>query len=1197
MNAPNSSLSAAPIHDPERLAELIARSPSFMAVLSGPDHVFELANDRYYDIVGHRPLIGKSLREAMPEIEGQGFIELLDRVRDTGEPYVGRNVPVLLQRAAGARAEHCLVDFVYQPTRDEQGNVSGILVHGIDLTEHHRAEQALRESEERFRAAFENAQIGMVIADLGGKVVRANAAFTRLVGRPLDELVGRDSTEYTHPDDRNRNSDLIRSIIAGTLPSATYQKRYFHRDGRIVWAQINLSPLIDPQTGKPSELIGLAEDITDRAAAQKHVRQLLEQQRLAFDAAQLGWWSYDATTDRVTWDERIRAIYGIAESTVTYDQVLAAMHPEDRPRIDQAVERSIDPANPQPYAVEYRIVRPDGGIRWIASRGRAEFDGAGEQRHLVSFVGTAMDVTDQKQREQRLRDSEARFRQLADAMPQIVFSAQPDGHVDYFNRQWYEYTGIPEGEVGYESWKHVHTPEGLARAMEVWPESIRTGKPYEIEYRLRRHDGVFRWHLGRALPVRDAQGRIVRWYGTNTDIHDQKAVEEELRHSREQKELVVRGANVGVWYCPLPFDRLVWDATVKEHFHLAPDDEVTIETFYERLHPDDRERTREAIEKSVQRRESYDIDYRTVSVDGQRMKWIRAVGRAYYDAAGQPMRFDGITMDISERKAAEQRLRENEERYRLATNATNNAIWDWGLATDAVVWNEAAGTLFGHHHVETSGRWWADQIHPEDRDRVLRGVQAVIDDPKQQRWQDEYRFRRGDGTYADVFDHGAVLRDSTGRGVRMIGAMQDLSERKESERERERLLSSERAARSEAERISRMKDEFLATLSHELRTPMSAILGWSQMLRRGLAQGTSKPESLKQGLETVERNARAQTQIIEDLLDMSRIISGKVSIDLRRVDLVSVVRNAVDTVRPAATTKEIDVSISTPSEPAIVQGDPNRLQQVFWNLLSNALKFTGQGGSVRVKIDRRGSQWYVDVIDSGEGIAADFLPHVFERFRQADASTTRRHGGLGLGLAIVRQLIELHGGHVTVHSEGKGHGTTFSVQLPAVNEAVQPDASSGTPSDPGVEAVATISLNATPEWDADIVCKLRGVKVLIVDDEPDARALLRQVLEHCEADVFTAKNAAEAIELLRTHRPAVLVSDIGMPDEDGYTLLRKIRALPPEHGGRTPAVALTAYARADDRVRAIRAGFQMHVPKPVEPAELLTMVATLVREG
>jgi PAS domain S-box-containing protein len=410
--------------------------------------------------------------------------------------------------------------------------------------------------------------------------------------------------------------------------------------------------------------------------------------------------------------------------------------------------------------------------------------------------------------------------------------------------------------------------------------------------------------------------------------------------------------------------------------------------------------------------------------------------------------------------------------------------------------------------------------------------------------------------------------DGTVAGVFALGV--DVTEMVESR-------DAERAARSELERASKIKDEFLATLSHEIRTPLNAILGWSQILRK-----SSAPEDLAEGLDIIERNARAQAQIVEDLLDMSRIISGKVRLDVQRLNLSAIVQAAVDTARPAADAKGVRLqSILDPLHGTAVSGDMNRLQQVMWNLLSNAVKFTPRGGRVQVLLERVNSHLEISVIDTGEGIKPEFLPLVFDRFRQADASTTRRHGGLGLGLAIVKQLVELHGGSVRVKSEGSGHGTSFTVALPLTAVHREPEAERRHPS-------AVSKLSGYAEHCMDI----EGVRVLVVDDEPDARALVKRLLEDCHALVAVAASAGEAIALLHGGKFDVLVSDIGMPGEDGYALIKRIRALGTEYGGDIPAIALTAYARGEDRVKAIGAGFQMHVTKPVESVELVTMVAS-----
>ena len=375
-----------------------------------------------------------------------------------------------------------------------------------------------------------------------------------------------------------------------------------------------------------------------------------------------------------------------------------------------------------------------------------------------------------------------------------------------------------------------------------------------------------------------------------------------------------------------------------------------------------------------------------------------------------------------------------------------------------------------------------------------------------------------------------------------------------------------------AERANHLKDEFLATLSHELRTPLNAILGWAEVL----ANSQIDPVISLRAVEVIRRNARIQAQLVNDVLDVSRIITGKLRLSVQPVDLGTIITAAVDGLRPAAEAKEIGLQLQLDSPAGQVSGDPDRLQQVAWNLISNAIKFTPKGGRVLVRLERVKSNVEVIVSDTGQGMAPEFLPHVFDRFRQADATTTRAFGGLGIGLSIVRQLVELHGGSVRVHSEGEGQGATFTVSLPLL-------AACGEVSD--TEGAQQPELKCPPE--------LEGLRVLVVDDEADTCELLQLILESCGAQVKTASSAAVALEAVAEEVFDVLVSDIGMPDEDGYSLIAKVRALSKERGGRIPAAALTAYAGEESRIRTLRAGFQIHMPKPISPSELVAVVANL----
>jgi signal transduction histidine kinase/CheY-like chemotaxis protein len=393
-------------------------------------------------------------------------------------------------------------------------------------------------------------------------------------------------------------------------------------------------------------------------------------------------------------------------------------------------------------------------------------------------------------------------------------------------------------------------------------------------------------------------------------------------------------------------------------------------------------------------------------------------------------------------------------------------------------------------------------------------------------------------------------------------------------------LEAARRGWSEAERLGRLKDEFLANLSHELRTPINAILGWSQLLR----PGDVTPEDLAEGLDVIQRQARAQVRLIDDLLDMSRIVSGKLRLDVQRVELPAVIEAALEAVRPAADAKKIRVETVVDPLAGPVTGDPGRLQQIFWNLMSNAVKFTPKGGKVQVALERVNSHVELSVSDNGQGIAPEMLPHVFERLSQGDSSPGKKQPGLGLGLSIVKSLAEMHGGSVRAKSAGAGKGATFSLTLPISVVHARPD-------DRGRRHPTTDSDLASPVFSPP----LDGVHVLLVDDDPDALEVVKRILRRCKARVTTAISALEGLALLAVERPDVVLADIGLPQMDGYEFVRRVRVLPSDKGGNVPVAALTAFARSEDRRQAMLAGFDIHVAKPVDPAELVAVVGRLAR--
>ena len=532
-----------------------------------------------------------------------------------------------------------------------------------------------------------------------------------------------------------------------------------------------------------------------------------------------------------------------------------------------------------------------------------------------------------------------------------------------------------------------------------------------------------------------------------------------------------------------------------------------------------------------------------------------------------------IARDVTDQKRARRQLDEANARLKLALAASRLGDWAWDAKTNMVALSDVACQILDVPRGSRITRsQWQNLVHAEDRERMNAAVENALAEHGD--YEVEYRITRTDGSESWISGRGrGIYADDDGTVLGMLGFVQDITNRKASEVENERLYR-------QAEESGRLKEEFLATISHELRTPLSAILGWARMLRLGQLS----EEHTAKALDTIERNARAQAQLVDDLLDVSRIMTGKLRMDVRPSDPNAFIDAAVEAVRPAAEAKGVRVQKVMDTGAVSIPGDPVRLQQVVWNLLSNAIKFTPRGGRVQIRSERVNSHLEIVVTDTGQGIAPDFLPHVFDRFRQADQKTSRQHGGMGLGLAIVRHLVELHGGTVSAASEGEGQGATFTVVLP-ITPIYQVDSSGGR-----VHPAARDLL--PPDEGTD---RLDGLTILVVDDEPDTRELLKQGLEYCGARVRVAGSANEAVDALVASLPDILISDVGMPGIDGYDLIRHVRGLPRDSGGNIPAIALTAYTRTEDRLQALRAGYDMHVPKPVELAELVAVAISVAR--
>jgi PAS domain S-box-containing protein len=985
------------------------------------------------------------------------------------------------------------LEWTARPVRNERGEVTHIAAAQRDVTESRRVEEELRRRGEEFRSLFDLSSVGMAQVSPEGRYLRVNRKFCQMLGYSEQELLRLTVYEVTHPDDREISAAKLDSSFTDGSEEYSIEKRYVRKDGAVIWA-LTAWTVVHVDDGQPPRTVASVQDITERKRVETALResQALNQAALDSLAANVAVLDRDGTIIAVNeaWKRFARENGGAAiADSVGVNYLDVCRRAQERGNGEAraplvGVQAVLDGARAN-FTIEYACHSPNEK-RWFLMSATPMFGGRG------GAVVAHTDITKRKRAEEAILESEARLRQLADAMPQIVYTCGPDGLVDYGNQQWVEYVGVPmEQSVGRKWMEAVH-PDDRESTRKWLIESGEKGRPFEIEHRLRRKDGQYRWHLARGTPIRDAQGRIVKWIGTSTDIHDRKEVEAEREELLNRERVARAEAEHSVESI-----RRLQAVTDSALTHLTLDN-----LLYEML-----ARIRELLETD---------------------------------------------------SAAILLLTEDEQS--LAVRATIGLEEEIGRAFIPVGQGVAGSIAMNRAPLIVEDLSTVEVVSPmlRQKARSLIGMPLIVEE-----------------RLIGVIHTSTVrIRRFTEEDVRLL---QLAADRVALAIEHARLYEVERQARRQAEESNRVKDEFLAVVSHELRSPLNAILGYAALLRYGGLDA----KMIKNAADVIERSGKAQTQLIDDLLDTARIISGKLRLEVGPVDLVQVIEQAIQTIQPAADAKGISIETDLPSEIGQITGDPARLQQVTWNLLSNAVKFTPQGGRVEARLERVDPYIRITVSDTGKGISPDFLPYVFDRFRQADASSARRHGGLGLGLTLVKYLVELHGGTIEAMSAGEGQGATFNVTLPVRAVATPLGETGGAP--------ATVRSSD----------ELSGVRALVVDDEDDARELIEAALTQYGADVVAVSSAAEAYLLITTappqERPAVMVTDIGMPHEDGYSLIRRVRKWERAQGYHIPAVALTAYGQVEDRIRALQAGFQMHVAKPVDPAELVVAILSLIK--
>ncbi len=1125
----------------------------------------------------------RSLQRPSSEILGKTDfdlvpVEVAKQWRANDRQVLEQDIPIqfleTIEQEDGETAYYMSYKF---PFRDGLGQqfLAGV---AIDISSRIRAETALQEKERRLALALSAANAGTWEWDITtGKMFWSEENFCLLGYEPgRCEMSYQNWVQAVHPDDRKTVEGAVQHTL-DRQSNLNLEYRILLPTGSLRWLS-NIGETLVDESGQIKGMSGIQIDITERKQTEEALRASAQRLSLALEAAKMGDCSWELASDRATFSQRAAEIFGIVpEPNLTWTQIQDLVHEEDRDKLQLAIERAI--RDRLDYGIEYRIRRPDGNERWVAVKGLAQYDSSGQ---VLGILGVMQDISDRKQAEvekQQLLERVRMKRELLNAVLQqlpagAIVAEAPSGKILLFNEQIKEIARIPHllsmENLNQPSEYQGFYPDGRAYQLHEWPlyRSVYSGEVVKNEeIHLVRGDGTRGIILVNSGPVYDKNGAVRAGVVTFADITDRYSAEEALRQSERLYRAIGETLNYGIWICD------------RQGRHLYASDSflrlvgMTLEEWkglgwLQMLEPDAAQDTLAAWTARSTTGELWDEEKLVCGVDGHSHP-ILVRGVPVRDNSGKIICWAGINLDISRLKQVEGELRESEYRFRLLADKVPIQIWMEDERGCCHFVNERYLEFTGLCQADISLDW-TDILHPDDRADYMREYALASTHPREHRAV--VRMRRHDGVYRWMEVIG-LPRFEGDRFVGYVGCNTDITDRKQAEEEREQILARERAAREESEAANRIKDEFLAVLSHELRSPLNPILGWSKLLRTRQFDLSSRDRAL----ETIERNARLLSKLIEDLLDVSRILQGKIALNVSPVQLVPTLESALETVQLAATSKGIDIVTYFEPDLGPVSGDRDRIQQIMWNLLSNAIKFTPTGGQVNVYLKRNAPCAEIIITDTGKGIDSEFLPYVFDLFRQQDGKTTRQFGGLGLGLAIVRYLTELHGGTVAVASHGEGQGATFTVSLPLTQEL-------GTD---GVKLGDSSALESE-------VSPLAGLQILLVDDELDMRELATTILAQAGANVRAAASAREAVNCLDCHNFDILITDLGMPDIDGYMLIRQVRTRPLEQGGAIPAIALTAYAGESNQQKALQAGFQLHLSKPVEPEVLVKAIKELI---
>lgn len=985
-----------------RFRHLIDQSPIGMAIFMGATLVVDLANETLLKTIWQRSLEdvqNKKLLDIFPELAGQKYPALLQQVFETGITYKENEAETIIDGPDGRRRFY--FDYNYAPLFDTDAKVSGIVATIIDVTEKVEARHLVNESAERLLLATEGTQQSTWDLNLQtGEFIHSPRLAIIFGFDPSHKLMHIDTRNRLHAEDREK---IVAKAFSKALETGIYfyEARILQDDGSLKWIRTNGKVIFDEQKN-PLRMLGTLVDITEQKENELFLAEHKEKLEIVINASELGTWELDLADHKIICSPRYLEILGLDPTgTFSHAYLLKRLHPDDL-HLRKAAYRIAYSTGKLHFVT--RLITEDGSLKWVETKGKVFYDDKDKPQKMV---GTLRDLTEERKYQQRIQESEQRFRSVADTAPVLIWMAGPDKLCTFFNKAWLKFTGRTVIQEQGNGWVEGIYPDDFERCLQTYHLSFDARKEFYMEYRLRRHDGEYRWMSDSGVPRFTKDGVFEGYIGASMDINDRIVFEQKITESENRLRIAALSGELGTWDYNPETGTMIWDNASRELYGIPPDQQVTIETFFQMAHPEDIApagfKMQRALNPDI--RETYDAEYRLTRFEDGRQRWIHAKGKALFNDHNKPVRFSGTLLDITEKKLALEELQENEQRYRFLANAMPQFVWTGNSEGGLNYFNDAMYEFAGYLPGDFENAGWIRIVHPDERRENVKKWMHSIDTGEP--FLFEHRFRRHDGVYRWQLSRAVPQKDEQGNIQMWVGTSTDIDEIK---------------------KLEEQKNDFIKIANHELKTPVTTIKGYVQLLLK--THANSGDAVLLNALGTVDKQVTKLTNLVSDLLDVTKIERGSLPLNMEVFHIADLVRDSVKDMAAASGVHEL---ILTEKNNPLVLADKDRISQVLINLFTNASKYSPAADKVLVSIDTADDKVIIAVQDFGIGIAKEDQEKIFERFYRVSGKDEKTFPGFGIGLFIVKEIVTLHKGNIWLESE-KDRGATFFISLPIYNK-------------------------------------------------------------------------------------------------------------------------------------------------------------------